>query len=720
MKASQSLARVISIACAVFVSAAAHCQVNTWALKAHMLTSRRSFAASTGADGRIYVFGGQGPASSDSIKSAEAYDPASDTWSSIADMPKGRTSAAAVTGIDGKIYIFGGVTTNNNVSDFTTGTSAMAYDPVSDSYTPIADIPDETDSAYAALGNDGNIYLVLASGIAQPAVSDFYNVTTGTWSALGAVPPLPAGSTTCAGPGGLIYLMGGNDTGSHIVASVEAFDAHANIWSNPASMGTARLYPAAAGGGDQRLYVMGGFDTNGDNVKSAEAYEPINNSWSSIPDMHVARADASGVEGPDGKVYVMGGQSDGNIVNTVECFQPNLIKGEGTKLASQEGQEYNDLLARFTDLDTAQTAINFSASVSWGDGTPNGVATVVPDAAPGTFKIIGDHTYAEASGYDIQINLQDSDGEAIDLKSHITVSDAALTGAANNFSPSVNILYTGTVATLTDGNPLASASDYTGTIDWGDGASDNAVFVSTGPGAFNINGSHTYTNQGAYQVKVTVNDVDGSTLSLTGSATVVIPPPHVVACVFNSVEGALFKGQLATFTDDSPNVSASSFSATINWGDGTTTTGNVVANGSGGFNVTGNHLYAEEGLYATTVTVSVASGGSVSAIGTALVADAPLTATGYNLTSKTTNFSDTVATFTDADPAGTTSDYTAGIVWGDGKSSSGTIIPFGSGWKVVGTHSYLKKGRYVVTVNIKDAGGATASATTNVNVGPVK
>ena len=719
MKTHRSLTRFISIVCALCAAAAAHCQVNTWVFKAHMITARTIFAATLGPDGKIYVFGGQDAVTGLSLTSAEVYDPALDTWSPIADMPKPREACSAVTGQDGKIYIFGGIAFTSGGTDGSSETTAMTYDPTTNTYSAIADIPYGFNPNVSAMGNDGNIYLIAGQGSSNPLISYFYEPLTDMWSQQNIVPSIPGIQMMCQGNNGLIYLVGGQDS-SGIVDNVESFDAHTNDWSTLNPMGTARLYPCVAEGADNRIYVMGGFDPSDNQLKTAEAYDIAGNSWSPIADLHSQRVDACAVAGPDGKIYVIGGLIGANITNTVECYQPSLLKSEGTKLESQEGQDYNGLIGRFSDLDTTQSALDFTASIDWGDGTPHDVATIVPDVAPGTFKIMGDHTYAEANGYTIQINLQDSDGEADTLSTHMVVDDAPLTGSASNFTPSVNILYSGAVATLSDGNPLASASDYTGTIDWGDGASDTAVFVNTGPGTFNISGSHTYANQGAYQVKVAVNDTEGSTLSLTGSATVMIPAPHVVAKVVKAVEGALFNGPVAFFSDDSPNVSASSFSATINWGDGTTSAGNVVSNGSGGFNVTGNHLYAEEGLYSTTVTVAVVSGGSVSATGTALVADAPITATGYTLTSKTTSFSDTVASFTDADPAGVISDYTAGIVWGDGKTSTGTIVPFGSGWRVVGSHSYLKKARYVITVQIKDVGGAIASATTNVNVGPVK
>jgi hypothetical protein len=119
------------------------------------------------------------------------------------------------------------------------------------------------------------------------------------------------------------------------------------------------------------------------------------------------------------------------------------------------------------------------------------------------------------------------------------------------------------------------------------------------------------------------------------------------------------------------------------------------------------------------VSVSLA-GASRSSTEHATISNAPITASGLSLVSKTATFKEAVASFTDANPFGVASDYAAAIFWGDGKSSVGTIVAAGAGFKVVGGHCYAKKGKYVVTVSIKDQGGATASATTQLNVGPVK
>jgi uncharacterized repeat protein (TIGR01451 family) len=83
----------------------------------------------------------------------------------------------------------------------------------------------------------------------------------------------------------------------------------------------------------------------------------------------------------------------------------------------------------------------------------------------------------------------------------------------------------------------------------------------------------------------------------------------VVTCVaINPIAGAPFSGVVATFTD-ADGGSSSAFSATLDWGDGTTTTGTIATNGNG-FNVSGFHTYAFHGPETLIVTVNDTDGTS--------------------------------------------------------------------------------------------------------------
>ena len=196
------------------------------------------------------------------------------------------------------------------------------------------------------------------------------------------------------------------------------------------------------------------------------------------------------------------------------------------------------------------------------------------------------------------------------------------------------------------------------------------------------------------------------------------PSAHGVAV--SATAGAPIADVLvANFKDYDTSKTAGSFTATVNWGDGTTTTpGVIAANGSGGFNVTGGHTYAREGIYGVSVQIADANQNFASATSAATVADAPLTATGKTINAvRGLAFTAVVANFTDADPNGSVADFSAVINWGDAANSAGTISSDGSGgFNVSGSHSYSSSGSFPVTVTILDVGGSTAIANSTANV----
>src|SRR5207247_3889883 len=89
--------------------------------------------------------------------------------------------------------------------------------------------------------------------------------------------------------------------------------------------------------------------------------------------------------------------------------------------------------------------------------------------------------------------------------------------------------------------------------------------------------------------------------------------------------------------------------------------------------------YAEEGIHGVTVTISDVGGSHATVTSEVMVSDAALTASGASISpTEGASFAGQVATFSDADPNGALSDFTATITWGDGQSSTGTI-PVGPG-----------------------------------------
>ncbi len=151
------------------------------------------------------------------------------------------------------------------------------------------------------------------------------------------------------------------------------------------------------------------------------------------------------------------------------------------------------------------------------------------------------------------------------------------------------------------------------------------------------------------------------------------PPLTLSGDAVHAIEGkSAGMLQLASFAV--ANSAASDFTATVSWGDGTTTlNATVVALGGGNFAVEGAHSYAEGGSYAIGVSVKDDGGSTASASSTATVADAPLgNASGVNVSGIEGSSTGTVqvATFADVNAHALASDFAATIVWGDGATTA--------------------------------------------------
>src|SRR5262249_1263868 len=100
------------------------------------------------------------------------------------------------------------------------------------------------------------------------------------------------------------------------------------------------------------------------------------------------------------------------------------------------------------------------------------------------------------------------------------------------------------------------------------------------------------------------------TITNVAPAAPVLNPPLAV----NTVEGfQLVDVDVPTFTSPAPGAKASDFTATIDWGDGTPTTGGVIVQDASVptlFHVRGTHIYHSQGLF--TVQTTLASTGSTS------------------------------------------------------------------------------------------------------------
>src|SRR5262249_19174387 len=152
-------------------------------------------------------------------------------------------------------------------------------------------------------------------------------------------------------------------------------------------------------------------------------------------------------------------------------------------------------------------------------------------------------------------------------------------------------------------------SDFTATIDWGDGSSSAGTVTPFGAG-FAVEGGHTYARAGDYSLSVSLLDAGGTTPFATGTATVDDAPLTPLAKSVAFVAGQSLSRVVGSFADANPGGAVPDYTATINWGDGTPTTqGTISADGSE-FDVTGDHTYATSGARPITITVQDTGGSS--------------------------------------------------------------------------------------------------------------
>ena len=282
-----------------------------------------------------------------------------------------------------------------------------------------------------------------------------------------------------------------------------------------------------------------------------------------------------------------------------------------------------------------------------------------------------------------------------------------------------------TVAGFNCDDPSATAADFTATINYGDSTASAPGTVVMAPGGFVVTGTHTYEAANpADPVTVTITDTRGFGQATANSLVDVTNPGGVLTPFGQSatfVAGTLYSAVVASFTDSSPLAVPGEFTATINWGDGTTAnpdiTSGTIAISGGGFNVTGSHTYDIAGTYDATVTITDdLTMDSVTAATTVAVAPIPITLQTENFAvTGGVSSTEVVATFTGGYANAGAAFYTATINWGDAPAGSPPDLTMGTiggtnSFTVTASHTFAKfKGTDLVTITITDEAGRTAT-----------
>lgn len=164
----------------------------------------------------------------------------------------------------------------------------------------------------------------------------------------------------------------------------------------------------------------------------------------------------------------------------------------------------------------------------------------------------------------------------------------------------------GTIASFNYYSPSGVTNNFTATINWGDGTvSSSASITDKGFGNFDINGAHTYAEEGSYSITIVVKDATNFASTIVSTATIADAPLTASGDAFSAVQGVPVTNILvAHFTDAAPGSHFNDFSAVIDWGDGTSSQGSIaLGNQPPEYGVYGTHTYARTGSFAVVTTI---------------------------------------------------------------------------------------------------------------------
>lgn len=252
--------------------------------------------------GNIYSFGGI--VNNTAIPSAYKYSPASNTWTPIAPLPQPRGWFSATS--DGTyIYLLGGVDQN-----FNTTATFWRYDPVNNTYN--TSLPSYTIPTYfhASAYLNGKIYRIAGRAIGTDFHVEVYDIATNTWS-IAANYPFANHSLMAAALGNYIYAGGGNASPD----KTYRYDPSTNTWDDAAVADLPAGRSAAASAAYNSRWILAGGDVNFAISTNAIAWDPATNTWSDLPNMVQARDYLAGAVAAQSFYAVAGSSAPGTGTN---------------------------------------------------------------------------------------------------------------------------------------------------------------------------------------------------------------------------------------------------------------------------------------------------------------------------------------------------------------------------------------------------------------------
>jgi N-acetylneuraminic acid mutarotase len=242
-------------------------------------------------------------------------------------MNEPRTGHTATLLSDGRVLVIGGCAGVCDPREHDDWAGGEIYDPATDSWTRIRDIPVKREGHTATLLRDGRVLVVGGSASIWPAPAQMYDPATDAWRDTPEFLINRVFHTATRLVDGRVLVVGG-DTAPCIVGPIcvfelgmqpEIYDPTQNTWT-PIDGPSPRDHVATLLKSGQVL-VSGGVDWYADAVATANVYNPQTGTWTTVNSMQTARYAHTATLLKNGRVLVVGGYGDNGVVSTAELYK---------------------------------------------------------------------------------------------------------------------------------------------------------------------------------------------------------------------------------------------------------------------------------------------------------------------------------------------------------------------------------------------------------------
>ena len=541
--------------------------------------------------------------------------------------------------------------------------------------------------------------------------------------------------------GGRVLIVGGLEGRSASTAAA-IFDPISGTATALPGMNVARSFHSATLLADGRVLIAGGWSGSA-LLDSLELFDPIAGSFELLPaTLMTARASHTALSRPDGSVAILGGQAadgrggeervDAKLESiapasrgaaglpAIETDRPSYSPGDTLSVTGSSFLPGETVVLLIDEEPLQHPPYTFSALADAEGRIADSTYLVELHGQQASFRLTARGATSGASAVatfvDAALTAQfatgslgdpnQADQPTISVGSYFSYPNSAICAGGSVVVPLAATLNKATFATVTlpAGGSVRIAAPAT--------ATNPAV---GGPLSFNVwtaGDTSTIpsfaTGQGLCIPSTQANQFFRANYrpAVGNAAPTVTPPPDQAA-----TEGIPTAFNLGLFADSS--LEAAHWTATIDWGDGTSSTLSLNAAGPLGTQL---HSYPDDGRYQVVISIADAGGLSGSASFIAVVANANPRVGALADQAATEGVSRLFPLGSFSDSGANDGPWTVSVDWGDGSSSQATSA---AGPIAAAAHTYSQAGVFNARVTVKDKDGGAGSASFAVSVSNV-